>query len=122
MTFDFSNVIFTVLIFSGPILTIAGVIMRIYSPKKINWLYGYRTKRSMASQEAWDLAQNYSARLLIVGGLALTIIGSISTILSQISVGLGLGISLVALLVTALVIVWLTERQLKKRTITKTLK
>lgn len=31
-------------------------------PKKINSSYGYRSTRSMRSQEAWDFAQVYSGR------------------------------------------------------------
>ena len=33
------------------------VAMRIWPPKSVNRMYGYRTRRSMASQEAWDYAQ-----------------------------------------------------------------
>ncbi len=33
-------------------------------PKEINSLVGYRTKRSMASKEAWLLANSYSSKLL----------------------------------------------------------
>ncbi|MDX1462880.1 MAG: SdpI family protein [Marinirhabdus sp.] len=28
-------------------------------PKQINWIYGYRTRRSMANQEVWDAANAY---------------------------------------------------------------
>ena len=34
-------------------------------PKKINYLYGYRTRRSMANQEIWKAANTYSARLMV---------------------------------------------------------
>jgi uncharacterized membrane protein len=33
-------------------------------PRDVNHLFGYRTKRSMASKEAWVLANSYSAKLL----------------------------------------------------------
>ncbi|MAZ73399.1 MAG: SdpI/YhfL protein family [Flavobacteriaceae bacterium] len=29
-------------------------------PKKINWLYGYRTRRSMANKKVWHAANKYS--------------------------------------------------------------
>ncbi|MFF2912422.1 SdpI family protein [Paenibacillus sp. NPDC057934] len=38
-------------------------------PKKINSLYGYRTKRSMKNQLLWDEANRYSAELMIRYGL-----------------------------------------------------
>lgn len=28
-------------------------------PAKINWFYGYRTRRSMANQEVWDTSNHY---------------------------------------------------------------
>lgn len=34
-------------------------------PEEINSGYGYRTTRSMRSQEAWDFAQRYSGRFWI---------------------------------------------------------
>lgn len=37
-------------------------------PKKINSGYGYRTARSMASQEAWDFSQAYSGRFWLRAG------------------------------------------------------
>jgi len=36
-----------------------------YPPKKINHLYGYRTKLSMANQEIWKVANDYSAKLMV---------------------------------------------------------
>lgn len=40
-----------------------------HPPKKINWIYGYRTKRSTASQAAWDFAHRYCSGLwLRLGG------------------------------------------------------
>lgn len=35
-----------------------------WPPNSVNQLYGYRTKRSMASQEAWDYAQVRSVELM----------------------------------------------------------
>ena len=52
------------------ILTVMGVVFWMYPPKKINEFYGYRTTRSRKSQEAWDFAQRYSAKLMTIFGLA----------------------------------------------------
>lgn len=45
------------------------VIFKLYPPKKINNFYGYRTTRSVKSQQAWDFAQRYSAKKMIMAGL-----------------------------------------------------
>ncbi len=55
---------------------VAGYLLNKYPPKRINSLYGYRTRKSMASQERWDYAQKYSGRIakshaLIMLGAAL---------------------------------------------------
>ena len=38
-------------------------------PQRVNGWYGYRTSRSMASQEAWDFAQRYLAILWRKAGI-----------------------------------------------------
>ena len=58
------------------ILTVVGVVFWIYPPKKINGLYGYRTTRSRKSQETWDFAQRYSAKLMTIFGLAALIVAA----------------------------------------------
>lgn len=55
----------------GPIFMITGFIMLRFPPKKINWLYGYRTSRSMKSQENWNFAQIYSAKQMVLFGFLL---------------------------------------------------
>lgn len=58
-------------IITGVILSIAGVIMYKFPPKKINFFYGYRTMNSMKSQERWNFSQKFSAKELIKIGLLL---------------------------------------------------
>ena len=52
-----------------------------FTPKKINDFMGYRTYRSMKSQEAWDYANKTSAKGLIYVGVATTIVQIIAIIL-----------------------------------------
>jgi len=60
------------------IFLVAGVITKIYPPKKINGTYGYRTKRSMANQKAWDFANIYSSNLCIrLGAIGMLLFGLI---------------------------------------------
>ncbi len=55
------------------IILFAGWMMQKHPPKNISSWHGYRTKRSMQSQEAWDFAQRYCGRLWIRLGLLLEI-------------------------------------------------
>ncbi len=57
----------------GPLLTILALVFRAYKPKNINALYGYRTSRSMKSQEAWDAANSYSFDLMLWVGILTTV-------------------------------------------------
>ncbi|MEQ9008985.1 MAG: SdpI family protein, partial [Ekhidna sp.] len=47
-----------------------------FPPKKINWLYGYRTPRSMKSQESWNAANKYANDLMMYVAI-ITIISQI---------------------------------------------
>ena len=55
------NPLTLILILTGFIFYVAGLIQAKYPPKKINHFYGYRTSTSMRSQEIWDFSQQYSA-------------------------------------------------------------
>lgn len=46
-------------------LVVLAWIFYVKQPKKINSLYGYRTLRSMASQEAWKAANAYSSLFML---------------------------------------------------------
>lgn len=49
-----------------------------HPPKNINGIYGYRTRRAMASQEAWDFSQRYFGKCWFYSGfvvLFLVVIG-----------------------------------------------
>lgn len=59
----------------GFIFVIVGYIQRLYPPRKINPLYGYRMPSSMSSQEKWDAANHYAARYMIKAGAVLIITG-----------------------------------------------
>jgi hypothetical protein len=54
-----------------------GLIFYFYSPKNINNIVGYRTKRSKQSEEAWKFANKHSAKLLLKSGLITFVISLI---------------------------------------------
>ena len=58
----------------GIVFILAGVILYVFPPKKINGLYGYRTQTSMQSQKKWDFAQTYSAKIMVLTGYIFTLI------------------------------------------------
>lgn len=54
----------------GPLILLLAYIFKRFPPKKINSIYGYRTSRSMRSQEAWDCANLFSTNaMLVVAGV-----------------------------------------------------
>lgn len=50
----------------GPLMLVLSFIFKKFPPRKINSFYGYRTPRSMRSQEAWDCANLFSANAFII--------------------------------------------------------
>ena len=62
----------------GPLLLCLAFLYKFRPPKKVNSFYGYRTKRSMASQDAWDAANKFSADILIWVAIATAAIQIIS--------------------------------------------
>lgn len=47
---------------------LGGLFMWLRCPKKINYLIGYRTKRSMQSKEAWEFAHHFCGKFWTVSG------------------------------------------------------
>jgi hypothetical protein len=98
----------------GSIFAVMGAIMYYFPPKKINYLYGYRTGASMRSQERWNFAQKFSALQMIKGGLVMSVLSVLAYVLpiaSEVKQSLGLGLVFaggIYLFVT-------TERALKKQ-------
>ncbi|MCR5475896.1 MAG: SdpI family protein [Lachnospiraceae bacterium] len=65
-----------------PVIILAVALLAKARPQsRINSRIGYRSKRSMASQENWDKAQDLMARYLLVIGCLLTVVSAIAGIL-----------------------------------------
>ena len=102
-----------------PLLMVGfGLLLMKNPPKKINSVYGYRTRRSVKSQETWDFAHYYFGKLWLVCGLVsipislipiCLVLGKSEQVISVAGL-IVLGIQTLLLLVTIL----LTERALKK--------
>ena len=97
----------------GLVFLIGGLILKKKPPRKINYLYGYRTKRSMANQKAWDFAQRYSGVEMMRIGI-IQLIFSMSGLLLEMSILVEtiVGISLMTTLVILLIV--RTETAIKR--------
>jgi len=72
----------------GIIFLVIGLIFKAFPPKKINFIYGYRTNFSMKNQDIWKEAQKYSANSFIVLGFIYVVLGFVfSQFLNNISEG-----------------------------------
>ena len=71
------DILFWLTVGQGIFLALFGVIYATYPPKKINYLYGYRTRRTMANQKVWDYANKIGARMIIQVGLLSAAIGAV---------------------------------------------
>ncbi len=111
---NFVAPLFLILVATGlPFAVIGGIFWK-YPPKTINYWYGYRTKRSMQSQQFWDFAQVYSSRIMVLVGLALCIV-AVPGLFIPLPEWLGVGLSLLIILLAAYAVFYLTEKALKQR-------
>ena len=100
------------------LMLLCGWMFRTAPPEQINNWFGYRTKRSKSSPEAWDFAHRYAGKIwqrsgiitlvLSIGGMLL-LLGKGDTAVSLGSLGL-----MLLQLVPMLAVIPITERELKK--------
>jgi uncharacterized membrane protein len=96
------------------VFMLGGFLMMKYPPKKINPIYGYRTGRSMKTQEAWDFAQRVSARrMLLSGGAGLLLF--ITATAMQFNEGVHTIFMIATLVLTIVYLFYSVERDLKKK-------
>jgi len=55
-------------------MSVIGLLMKKYPPKKINFFYGYRTSRSMKSQATWDFAHKRFSQIWIPLGFVVALV------------------------------------------------
>ena len=61
-------------------MIVFGFIMKKNAPKDINYIFGYRTTRSMKNQDTWEFAHKHCGRIWWKIGLIMLIITSIVNI------------------------------------------
>ncbi len=105
---------FTIITFvTGCTLIVMSVITLLYPPKKINGVYGYRTKASMRNQQTWVEANRYSSKLMLFCGGILTATGLLSFFVPSLS-QTGIITGTVLTFLFSILPIPLTERHLKK--------
>jgi uncharacterized membrane protein len=96
----------------GLVFSLAAFISIKFPPKKINGIYGYRTSKSMKSQENWDTAQRYSSRLMLKQGLGILAIAGLLNVL-PLPEEVAEIISVALLILSVIVLFVQTEKKLK---------
>lgn len=97
----------------GIVFILAGLIMYAFPPKKINGLYGYRTQTSMQSQQKWDFAQTYSAKIMMLTGLIFTLIAP-SKGFFKTNESVDLAIGMFCMIVGSILMIVVVEKALRK--------
>ena len=111
---DQINPLTLILEVTGLIFYVAGYIQFKYPPKKINFLYGYRTTTSIRSQEIWGYSQTLSAKKIQQLGVYL-FFGGILAFFINIDhfFAMWIGISLVT--GSPVLLIFQLEKELKRR-------
>ncbi|MGI6662749.1 MAG: SdpI family protein [Bacillota bacterium] len=96
-------------------MALIGARFRKNPPKRVNWFFGYRTSRSMKSQEAWDYANRRMGEVWwgtgLVTGIASVLVAAFCwRILESAALWL-IGFQMLVMLSTVVII----ERDLKRK-------
>lgn len=99
-------------------MIIVGYMMYKHTPKSINWVYGYRTSRSMKNMDTWNFAHDRCGRLWVKYGcvlLALSIIAQLPFMKSfEDTIGTMTLILLAVQLIALLTPIYFVEKALKE--------
>jgi uncharacterized membrane protein len=112
---NFENPLFIIPIVTGPLVIIVMLLAKKFPPKKINSLYGYRTKRSMSSQEAWDFAQPYSNQEMTKYMTIYTMTALLPLIIKDMDEYVGVVLALIFMIAFMIIPIVKTEKELKTR-------
>lgn len=96
----------------GPVIIAISIIFIKFPPKKINNIYGYRTKNSMKSQEMWDYANTTFAKNFLYIGIITTTAQVIATLFFDHIIGIFVGLTSMAILISLLVMI--IEKHIRK--------
>ncbi len=100
---------------TGILFVLVAIVQLKFPPKRINSFYGYRTRSSMKSIEAWNFAQKYSSKIMLFAGAFLCFLSflGIKFSLKELEYEIVLAISFLCLVIA--IMIYLVEKELKKR-------
>lgn len=111
---NFTSPFFITMASSGVCFLIFGWVFLKYPPRTINGTYGYRSRRSKSSQEAWDFSQPMAARLMLKSGFAMTLTAFAGCFISFGQIA-DVVVALAALILSCVVLGIRMERELARR-------
>ena len=91
---------------------IMGLITKKWPPQWPNIYYGYRTKRSCATKEAWDYANDRCTYLFLLHGIVITIMGMILWLIGIDQITDIIFMSIICT-ISPLYVIWKIEKELK---------
>lgn len=106
-----SYLVFIMVLLTGVIMLMFSLILYFFPPKKINNLYGYRTKKSMRSDKVWGIAQKYSSKMFIKSSVVL-ILSSILFLFFNYNKTIELIVGFLIIIATAIIPILLTEKKI----------
>jgi uncharacterized membrane protein len=95
-------------------LLVVTILVRVFPPKGINHLYGYRTPASMRDEASWKIANDYSSKYLLIISISIFILQLLLSSLFGIT-KTTVTISVLVLAIAVISMIIMTERQIKKR-------
>lgn len=98
----------------GFVFLVASAMMKMFPPRKINSLYGYRTTSSMRSDVHWQFAQHYSTVRMFESALFLLLLGTAFEV-SDWTQKTKMTVGLMALLAVSVYLIARTEMALKRK-------
>ena len=98
----------------GPVMLVLYLLYKYFPPKDINFLYGYRTTRSMKSEHTWAASNKWSANLMVLVSLATCTMQAV-LFAAGVSLGSTVGWSSALLVTLLLGHIPLVEMRLKKQ-------
>lgn len=113
MDWMIENLLFLPFLIGIVFMITAGIVYK-FPPKKINYLYGYRTTASMKSQERWDFAQRYSSLKMFQAGVVMLLL-SFFGLLLPFEENTKFVIGLLLALPSCIFMFFSTERAIKKK-------
>ena len=103
-------------LFIATAIFLAGVLVRYHASRiKPNWIYGYRSTRSLQSKKAWVEGNRFCGLLFMILGPVVALVGAVSAYVLHLPNDTVIVSVMVALVLLAFVSIISTELRLKER-------